>query len=470
MAADVTRLVVANELYLLTGVGVAMLLGLADARRASWRRLGAAYLVGLAAVGVLSSYLSLLGVAIGWLGLFALAVLALTAGVVRLVRSADAALSQPLEPLPWSRSNRLAGIVLLAAALALLAFAARTFAVRPLVEWDGWAQWALKARVLYELPDEAAGVLRDADYGHPTYPLLMPSLEAIGFRAIGRFDGTLADLQLLGLALGFVLALWAFLRDRCPPALLGLTALAVVGAPQFLFQLSTNFADVPLAIFVGAGLAAVGRWLAGDPRERWPLACGVLLLGAAGVTKNEGLLFASAAALALLLVAGVEASRRRSALVAAAGLAAIVVPWRIYVTAYAIPTSDYDLSDALDPAYLAERSSRIRPVADELWVQLTHVPNWGVLLGVFAVAVAGALVSGRFGLAAFAGFWVALSFGGLLVTYWISTLPLANNLTNSSYRTVVSILVGGASLVPVLLAASWATVSAAAETSLRRPP
>jgi hypothetical protein len=37
------------------------------------------------------------------------------------------------------------------------------------------------------------------------------------------------------------------------------------------------------------------------------------------------------------------------------------------------------------------------------------------------------------------------------VTYWISVLPTDHNLTNSSYRTIVSLLVGGASLVPLLV-------------------
>jgi hypothetical protein len=37
------------------------------------------------------------------------------------------------------------------------------------------------------------------------------------------------------------------------------------------------------------------------------------------------------------------------------------------------------------------------------------------------------------------------------LTYWVSTLPLGSNLTNTSYRTIVSLLIGGVALVPLLV-------------------
>ena len=46
--------------------------------------------------------------------------------------------------------------------------------------------------------------------------------------------------------------------------------------------------------------------------------------------------------------------------------------------------------------------------------------------------------------------WLGLATGGLVLVYWISTLPVESNLTNSSYRTIVSLLIGGAVLFPCL--------------------
>ena len=44
-----------------------------------------------------------------------------------------------------------------------------------------------------------------------------------------------------------------------------------------------------------------------------------------------------------------------------------------------------------------------------------------------------------------------LAFCGLVLTYWLSVLPLASDLSNSSYRTVASIVIGISCLVPLLV-------------------
>ena len=70
-------------------------------------------------------------------------------------------------------------------------------------------------------------------------------------------------------------------------------------AEQILFQLLTKYADVPLAFFVGLGLAAGAAWVVGRRDDPWLLGCFALFLGLAGITKNEGLLYALAGAVAL---------------------------------------------------------------------------------------------------------------------------------------------------------------------------
>jgi hypothetical protein len=334
----------------------------------------------------------------------------------------------------------------------VLAISFRLQAIRPLVEWDAWAMWALKSRVLYELPGEAASILRDPDYGHPTYPLVLPALEAIGFRAMGRFDAVLIGLQFGFLLLGLIGAIWAFCREHCSPIVVALVLVVLVAAPQMHYQLGTKYADVPLAIFVGAGLTALARWLMGNGTEIWPIASGVVLLGTAGLIKNEGLLFVAAAAVAVILGA-VLIGRRRviEAAVSAGALAAIVLPWRVYGAVYDLPTSDYDLLDIVNPRYLAEHSDRVRPVVQELWNQMTTADNWNWTVAIVLLAIVGCLAAGDRPIAVFASVWLALAFGGLVATYWISSLPTESNLTNSSYRTIVSIVIGASCLTAPLL-------------------
>jgi hypothetical protein len=54
--------------------------------------------------------------------------------------------------------------------------------------------------------------------------------------------------------------------------------------------------------------------------------------------------------------------------------------------------------------------------------------------------------------AVFAAAWLGLSFGGLLLIYWISRTPLTSHLYNTSDRTIDSLVFAGALLVPVLVA------------------
>ena len=141
------------------------------------------------------------------------------------------------------------------------------FAVKPLLESDGWEIWATRARALYEFGHPAAPVFTDPIYPALQHPLLLPGLEAVDFRFMGAFDGTLVHLQLLGLAIGFVGGAWTLLRGTTRPMLLAATLLALVTAPTFFNQLQTNYADIPLAMFIALGVAALAT-LAADRRAR----------------------------------------------------------------------------------------------------------------------------------------------------------------------------------------------------------
>ena len=453
MTADVVRLVLANGVYALGGAGVAALLGVVDARPRTLRRLPAAYLLGAGAFAIAQTYLALLGVRIGWLVLGLTAVLLFALGCFSVVRGMDAAFAAAPLPSLGRLPARLAGYGVLAVALAVLVYAARTIAVRPLLEWDGAVLWAVKARVLSELPTSVLPeILRQPHYGAPSYPLAVPSLEAAALRAIGRFDASLIDLQLLFLAFGFVGAMWGLLRERCSGVLLALGILMVVASPAFLFQLSTNYADIPLAIFVAAGVATWLAWVVSETEERWLLWSGAVLLGTAGLVKNEGLLFAAAAAASLLVGSALRRPRRGlDAALAVATVAVVVLPWRVYTALADVRTVDYDLANAAHVGYLREHAFRVEPAASELWLQLRVAGDWGYPLILLALAVGVAILSGRIAAAAFAAGWLVLAFGGLVLVYWISSLPLENNLSNTSNRTVVSILVTATAVSPVLL-------------------
>jgi hypothetical protein len=448
VSVHVLALLVANALMLLVGAGLAPLLGLARTRRQLAARLGLAYMVGVVVVGAVSSYAAqltgALGIDLGFgaVGLFVLAAASLFLGLRRL---------PPGERGPRPDLATVAGLLALVPAAAMLVQTARAFAVRPLLEFDGWVIWATKARALFEFGRVYAPVFASDAYAsiHLDYPLLLPSLEAVDLRVMGSFDGTALHVQRALLLAGFAAALWAIVRDTSWPPVAGVCALAVVVAPEVLYQLSTNFADVPLALFVGLGVAALAVWI--DSGDRAALVCAAIFLGGAGMTKNEGSLFALAAfAAAFAVVARGGRDRLRPHAAAAAATIACQLPWRIWVAAHGIHTQDFRLSNAADPSYLAHTTDRVGTSAGELAAQLAD-GHWGLLVPLAAAGLVAALLARRVALAAFAAGFFALGFAGLLVVYWIATLPLGDHLFNTSNRTVDSLVIGAVSLVPVLV-------------------
>jgi len=458
----VTEILFVNALYFVVGVGLLPLLRIAGDRAALLARLPLAYPVGMAAAGIVAAHLALLDVPVGLVELVLIAAVILFLGLRRLPAAGEPRNRLTLGPEPrWSRA---VGVGALLVALVLLGHAWATYELRPLLEWDGWAIWGTRARALYEFGGATGPVFTSEVYLPLQHPLLLPSLEAIDYRAMGVYDPALAHVQLALYAIGFLLAFVALLRDRVPFGLVGLSVLAILSAEPVLKQLSTNLADVPLAFFVALGLVGTGRWLAGG--ERWPLVAGALFLGAATMTKGEGLFFALAALLAL---APFARSRWRELAFAALAVVLIVLPWRLFVAIEDLPLVEYRFRNAFSPGYLSDNSDRVEPAVRGLGGEIFSL-DWGLLAAFFAAALVAGLLARRYALAAFAALWTALAFLGLVLVYWISTIPIELALVWSGDRTIVTIVVGAAALAALLAGEALAAGKRAEDVERRLLP
>ena len=435
MTSKIVAIAGANVLMLVVGAGLLPLLRLAQTRRELLGRLPLAYAVGLAATGILAADLAVVDVPVGWVLLGVFAVVAAVLGLRRLPGGRPL-----LRPLGRRRLD-LPAYALLGVTAAFAVPAAKLLAVNPLNAIDGWVIWGLRARALYDFGHPVAPIFTDPAYQALQHPLLLPALEALDFRVMGGFDGTVVHLQLLGFAIAFVGGAWGLLRTRVPPVLLAAAMLAAVTAPTFFHQLPSNYADVPVAVFVALGVAALGTG---------QLPAAALFLGAAALTKNEGEMFALTAFVAAALVA--RRAQLRPLALAALAVIAVDVPWRIWILAHHVKIAEYSISDVFNPSYLYDHRGRVAPSAHELWHQLWRLESFSFVVPLVLVGFAGALLLRRFRVAAFGAAWLLLSFGGLLAIYWISTNPLESHLTDSADRTVDSLVFGGALLVPLLLA------------------
>ncbi len=379
------ELVIANVLFGVVGLGLLGVTGIASSRRALFRLAPLGYAVGLATTGIAAADLALVHIPIGRIGLPLVALVVFALGWWRIGPSAR---SEPQATRgPWT-ATRVVTLLPLAGVAVVFWYLARLLAVKPLVEFDGWVIWATRARALYEFGYPAAPVFTDPTYPALQHPLLLPSLEAIDFRFMGAFDGTVVHLQLLGFALVLVGGAWTLLRSRVRPLVLGVTLLAITAAPTFLYQLPSNYADIPLACFVALGVAALACWVRSGDRELAIAAA--VFLGAGAVTKSEGEAFALAALIAAAIA--LTPARRRSILGIAATVALVDLPWRVWVAIKGVQSTDYRTSDLVNPAYLADHASRVWPAVHELTIQIATRGSFGYLVPLVGVAIVGGLL------------------------------------------------------------------------------
>jgi hypothetical protein len=442
----VAALLAANLLMLAAGLGVLPLLGIARSWRELVARSGLAYLCGIVITGVVAANLALVRVSFGWTGLVVLAAVLVAAGGGRLWRSDQPVVRRPA----WST---LAGV---AAIVAILVEYGRAFAVAPLDRYDAWAIWALKGHALYAFgwadPRIFAG---DAyRFANLDYPILVPSLEAIDFRAMGAFDTRVLHLQFLLFLVAALMALGALLRDRVPPLLLWPALLGITLAPAVFDQLLTAYADVPVALLFAVGVAAGGRWLITN--ERWSLAVAALCFAGALLTKNEGTLFVASVFLGLGLVAY---RRWRALAVAAAVDVLVLLPWKVYVRVHDIHDINYSLLDSFDVDHIRGRMG-VGPIAFRtLGGEMMDPLQWGLLVPLFALVAAAALVMGLRALPLYALVWPVLSWLGLSWIYVITHYEYSTYLGSTKERVVASVVLGGAALMPLLAAEALAATS-----------
>jgi hypothetical protein len=440
----VAELLAANALMFVTGAGLLPWLGVARSWRMLVARLGLAYLCGLVATGIVAAHLALVHVGVGWIGLLVLAAVSATSGAWHL-RGSD----RPV----WRRPRAL-GLVGIAALAALLVEYARAFAVAPLNRYDAWAIWALKGHALYSFgwADPAVFAGHAYRFANLDYPLLLPSLEAVDYRAMGAFDTRVMLLQFLLLLVAALAALATLLHDRVPPVLLWAALVALTLAPAVFDQLLTAYADVPLALTFAVALTAGARWLLTN--ERWALAVAALAFAGALLTKNEGLLFVVAAYAGLLSAA----FRRWRALAAAAVAdALLLLPWRVYTSLHGLHNKDFSLADSFNVHHVSSRLG-VGPIAFRtLGDQMLDPFQWGLLGPLFAAVVVVAFLSGRRALALFGAVWAVLSWLGLSWIYVISHNEYSVYLDSSKARVVASVVVGAAALTPLLAAEAWAS-------------
>ena len=175
--------------------------------------------------------------------------------------------------------ERIEPLPLVVLAVPLLLLAARG-AEKPVDTYDAFANWTLKAKLLY-----AGRSFSDATIAPPVhreYPLGLPSVEAFVLHAIGSANTRVLHVLFAVFLAGLTLVAWHVLRPHVSawPLVAGLSLL--LWMPAARDQALTGLADLPLAcLFVSAVLLFGGG----------ELALGSVFAAAALATKRDALAF-----------------------------------------------------------------------------------------------------------------------------------------------------------------------------------
>jgi len=262
----------------------------------------------------------------------------------------------------------------------------------PLYEWDAYAIWGLKAKVIAAkgiVPRPTYFTDVSLSYSHLDYPLMVPFLMAGVHGLLGRVDDQLAKLALPLLYFGLGCLVFAFSKRRLPnPLAFAVTAL-VMGAPVTLRWAGSGNADLPLAAFYTASVILLLEWTE-KPDWRTCAACG-MMSGFAAFTKNEGLALGAANCVIVLLVPIWSADRKRALAGAGACIGVfliLILPWTVWSSD--IPRTHENYLAHLTFGNIAGNASRIPIILTEFVRQTVSVWRYGLLwLILVASAIAG---------------------------------------------------------------------------------
>jgi hypothetical protein len=324
---------------------------------------GLAYLLGVAALGVVNTWALASGLSVR--PAVALAAAALVGAAAA---AAGIALGRPLpEKVRVARQpERFAWLGLACAAATALYLADFLRAARrqtqfTLPEWDVWSIWTTKAKVLYYFGGLDAPVFQTTFL--PGYPILVPTLEAMAFGFIGTADTTLLHVQFWLLLAAFAAAVAGLLRPAVPLALIWPFLLLLVVLPEVNLHGLAPQADFTLDWLFATAALCIALWIA--RREGWYLAAAAVLLAGAMVATW---------------------SRRRWAwprLVATGALAAAtLVPWELW-------RSNHNLSGQLQGTAWDSLPERLGPAASSV-AQILF--DWHFWLATLPLGVAAAAV------------------------------------------------------------------------------
>lgn len=419
----------------------------------SWAELvrlsGFAYMLGVAGLGVTLTLELILGVP------FSLASIVVTGGALTGAGLVTGRLLGRPRPAGWERGRERIGLVAIVYGALVIVYLEAVFRagrLAPLSAWDAWAFWVPKAKAIYFLGGLDEQFFREL--ANPSYPPLLPALEASAFHFMGSADVVTLHLQLWFFLVGFVAAVAGLLVPRVHPLLLWPFVLVVLVAPRVVNRVLEPQADFLLDYLFALGALLVALWLL--ERRSWQLVSATAFLAAGMLTKREGQLFAACIVAAALVASLRDRRHAWPRLAVAAGSAfALALPWRIWFASRNL-TSDVPTAGFLG---IFDHLDRARPALESVLGAVFDPGLWLLVPLLALVALVLAFLGGARVLATYVAVVSGLAVAGFTWVLWSSPeieLPFVQDEgVNPIVRLSGSLVLLSAAMVPLLLDSAW---------------
>lgn len=434
-----------HALFAIVGTALLFALGGLARRWDAVRLAGVSYLLGIATLGIVWMCLLAAGAPFETTTIVA-TVAAVAATAIFVGRARGLAMAYG----GWSATRP--AVLVVAAGLAVVGLYLealfRSARLEGLYSFDGWAFWVPRGKAIFYAggfdPEVFAAV------PHPSYPPVVPILDAAAFHAMGSVDVVTLHVQYWLFAAGFVAAAAGLLARRVPAWILWPSLALVLVVPRMRAALLAAQADYLLDYLVVAAAILLLLWL--SDRRPWQLHTAAVLLACGAVVKREGTVLGGCV-LAAAAVASWRSWRFTGPRLALVGVVTVVttLPWRLWYGAHGI---EGELGTGGLRDVLSQRTVDSLRLAFDV---LTASGRWSVVPTVGLVAVALAALWGRRSHAAFAAVAVLLlTLAGASTSVVFPEIGVTDDeAVNPIVRLTAGTILLLACLTPVLLAGVW---------------
>jgi hypothetical protein len=265
--------------------------------------------------------------------------------------------------------------------------------IMPLYEWDAFAIWGLKAKVLLH---EGLGLKSDyfqnhnLTYSHPEYPLLVPYLMS-GACLAGNHHEFFYKIIFPFFYLAFTCLIYTAARWKLKRAhALFITAI-FASTPALVRWSGAGTADMILSFFYAGSIIYLIKFF--DDDEFHNLMISVLFSLFSAFTKNEGLplVMINIAALTIFTsTPSLKMKKLKAPVVYISAFLILYLPWLLF--SLKIPKLHENYLGNITVAKFAANIGRLPLIIHEMGSQFLSLKNWGLFWILMSVAV---IVGGR---------------------------------------------------------------------------